>query len=81
MLTSVPVIDLAPYFAGTPEGKKSVAAQVAAAAEDIGFFKIANHGIPLFQIEEVFRTAAEFFRQPEVIKADVRAPRSGSARG
>lgn len=81
MLTSVPVIDLAPYFAGTPEGKKSVAAQVAAAAEDIGFFKIANHGIPLSQIEEVFRTAAEFFRQPEVIKADVRAPRSGSARG
>lgn len=81
MLTSVPIIDLAPWFAGTSDGKRGVARQVAAAAEQIGFFKIKNHGIPLAQIDEVFRTAADFFRQSDAVKAHSRAPRSGSARG
>jgi isopenicillin N synthase-like dioxygenase len=45
-LLSVPIIDLAPYFAGTPEGKAEVAKKVDEACRSIGFLVITNHGIP-----------------------------------
>ena len=45
-LQYVPIIDLAPYFAGTPEGKAQVAKAVDQACRDIGFLVITNHQIP-----------------------------------
>jgi len=45
-LQYVPIIDLAPYFAGTPEGKLQVARAVDQACRDIGFLVITNHQIP-----------------------------------
>lgn len=80
MLTLVPAIDISPYFAGTPDGKKAVAAQVARACEEIGFLKIKGHGIPLAQIQEAFRTAERFFLQPPAEKDKCRTS-SSSTRG
>lgn len=80
MLTSVPAIDISPFFTGTPAAKKAVAADVARACEGIGFLKIKGHGIPLAQIEEAFRTAEQFFLQPVEIKNRSRTS-SASARG
>ena len=80
MLTSVPAIDLAPYFAGSPDDKMAVAEQVARACEEIGFLKIKGHGIPRAQIDEAFRTAALFFDQPVEVKNRSRTT-SASARG
>ena len=39
----VPVIDLQPYFLGTPGGKDAVAKAVGIACRDIGFLVITNH--------------------------------------
>src|SRR5687768_5639150 len=44
-LLSVPIIDLAPFFSGTPEGKAEVARKVDEACRSIGFLVITNHGI------------------------------------
>ena len=43
---SVPIIDISPFLSGDPDGKASVAQQVAEACETIGFFAIRNHGVP-----------------------------------
>ena len=54
-LQYVPIIDLAPYFAGTPEGKLQVACAVDQACRDIGFLVITNHQIPTDLVERVSR--------------------------
>jgi isopenicillin N synthase-like dioxygenase len=43
VLTQVPVVDVAPFLAGTPAGKQ--ARQIAQARTDIGFFTIVGHGV------------------------------------
>ena len=47
----VPMIDLQPLRDGTPDGLAHVAAQIGAAARDIGFFAVRNHGIPRAAID------------------------------
>ena len=39
MLTTDPIIDIAPFLEGTPDRKRAVAAQVARACTDLGFSK------------------------------------------
>lgn len=39
-MTSIPVIDIAPFLEGTPEGREKVAAEIRKAGEEIGFFVI-----------------------------------------
>jgi len=45
-LKTVPIIDLQPYFSGSPEGKAAVARAVDEACRSIGFLVITNHQIP-----------------------------------
>ena len=63
-LQYVPIIDLAPYFAGTPEGKLQVARAVDQACRDIGFLVITNHQIPTELVERVSRLTRQFFALP-----------------
>ena len=65
---SVPIIDIAPFLSGDPDGKAVVAQAVAEACETIGFFAISNHGVSQNIIEDLREAAHTFFEQPEEIK-------------
>ena len=51
----IPVIDLGPYLAGAPGAIDRAAGELRFALTEIGFYFIANHGVPSGQIREVFR--------------------------
>ena len=81
MLTTVPVIDLAPFREGAPAGKAEVAAQVARACEDLGFFTIAGHGVPADLVARMAAVCREFFDLPLEDKLTARRPRPEQSRG
>ena len=67
----VPVIDMTPYFAGTPEGKRRVAAELGRACRDVGFYVIVGHGVDPQLIEQVESVSREFFDLPIAEKMKV----------
>ena len=73
-MSEIPVIDLAPYFAGTEGGKTAVSQQIRRACEEIGFFTIANHGIPQEVILAAHTAVSTFFDLPQADKDAVIAP-------
>src|SRR5260370_31362642 len=60
----VPVIDLAPYFAGTAQGTRRVTAQLDRACREVGFYIIVGHGVEPHLIEEVETVSRAFFDLP-----------------
>eukprot|EP01037_Dinobryon_pediforme_P025398 gene25398-27534_t len=80
-MTAVPVIDLAPYMAGTPEGRDKVAAEVRQACEEIGFFLIKGHGVDPAMIDATYKASASFFRLPAEDKLTIRQPAGAIPRG
>src|ERR1700746_3540250 len=60
----IPVIDYGPYFAGAPGALEWVAAEVAHACEDIGFFYALNHGVPDELIDRAFAASRRFHSLP-----------------
>ena len=63
-VTSIPVIDIAPYLEGSEAGRRKVAEEVNRACQEIGFFLIKGHGVPQDTIDQTYAKAAEFFRLP-----------------
>jgi isopenicillin N synthase-like dioxygenase len=63
-LGDVPIIDLAPFLAGSPGGRAQVVAEVRRACEEVGFFMIAGHGIPDALIESIRDVSNRFFDLP-----------------
>lgn len=61
----VRIIDLSNF----DERKFEIAEQLWDAATDIGFFQVANHGIPLNQIQSTFAMTEQFFKLPDSVKA------------
>lgn len=61
----VRVIDLSDFEARRAE----ITEQLWSAAVDVGFFQLANHGVPLSQIREAFAMSEEFFALPASVKA------------
>ncbi|KAF3013035.1 hypothetical protein E8E14_009455 [Neopestalotiopsis sp. 37M] len=45
--------------------------QLCAAAEDVGFFAIVDHGIPQADVDAMFATSEAFFKLPEAAKRSV----------
>jgi isopenicillin N synthase-like dioxygenase len=78
---TVPVIDLQPWFSGTPEGKSTVAKAVEAACRDIGFLVITRHQIPEELIRRVSDASRQFFALPLEAKRKVDRPREDAVRG
>src|SRR3984957_12001147 len=68
MPSSVPVIDLAPWFSGTAEDRAAVAAEVDAALRSVGFFLITGHGVPDELRTRVRAGARRFFALPTEVK-------------
>lgn len=60
----IPVIDVGPMFAGAPGALDRVGAAVRDACETIGFFYIANHGIPEALIDDAFAQSKRFHALP-----------------
>lgn len=74
--SEIPIIDISPIFSSSLDERKAVAQQVRAAAQNMGFFYIKNHGIPAEVIQDVYEAGLEFFRQDLEIK--MRADSSGT---
>ena len=62
---SLPVVDFGPFLAGTPEGRRAVAREIGAACEGMGFFYLANHGVPESERAAIFDAARRFFALPQ----------------
>jgi isopenicillin N synthase-like dioxygenase len=60
----IPVIDYGPYFAGEPGALDRVAAEVAHACRNVGFFYALNHGVPDAVIERAFAASRRFHALP-----------------
>lgn len=78
---TVPLIDISPFLAGSPDGRRDVARAVAAACAEIGFFAITGHGVPADITSRLRRLAHEFFGLPEDEKARAIHPVPGTPRG
>ncbi|MBM61721.1 MAG: oxidoreductase [Acidobacteria bacterium] len=59
----IPVIDLSPSFSGE-DGPMSVAEEIGAACESLGFLIVTGHGVPSATITAMVKTAEAFFVQP-----------------
>ena len=68
MQSSVPVIDLTPWFSGEETARGGVAARVDAALQSVGFFLITGHGVPGELRAEVRAQARAFFALPRDTK-------------
>jgi len=63
-IDQIPVIDLGPTFAGANGALAAVADAVRDACETVGFFYIANHGVPQDLIDEAFAQSRRFHATP-----------------
>jgi isopenicillin N synthase-like dioxygenase len=77
----VPVIDIAPYFAGTPDGKRRVADQIGRACREVGFYVIAGHGVDRELVDQVEAVSREFFDLPIEEKMRLHVGNSPGAAG
>ena len=68
MASSVPVIDLAPWYAGDARARGAVAAEVDSALQSVGFFLISGHGVPDELRTRVRAAARTFFALPRETK-------------
>jgi isopenicillin N synthase-like dioxygenase len=60
----IPVIDYGPFFTGSPGAIERVAAEVAHACENVGFFYALNHGVPETVIDRAFAASRCFHALP-----------------
>jgi len=74
MAGAVPLIDLGPWFDGTPETRKAVGRQVDAACRDLGFLVIEGHGVDPDLIERMRAVSFAYFDLPEAEKLKLRMP-------
>jgi isopenicillin N synthase-like dioxygenase len=65
---AVPVIDIAPWLSGDPDGSAAAAAQVDHALRSVGFFLITGHGVPPELRARVRAEARAFFALPADVK-------------
>ena len=67
-LSGLPLIDVGDLRGTDRRAQRRVADRIGAAARDIGFFRISNHGIDLAQVEATYRMAERFFGLPDAEK-------------
>ncbi len=63
-IEQVPMIDFAPFLAGTPDGKLAVAVSIGAACRDVGFLYLRYHGVAPAMTAGIFEAAERFFSLP-----------------
>src|SRR5258707_5614721 len=75
-LDRIPVLDLGDYRAGKPGGIEHVALDLRDVAETVGFFYVANHGVPQALIDRAFAEDARFHALPLDQKLALRIDRN-----
>lgn len=68
----IPVINVSPLRDGNQEKAKSVGKEIRKAAEEVGFFYICNHGIPIEVIDKAYNATIDFFARPRSFKDKVK---------
>jgi len=63
-LREIPVIDVAPFLAGTPDERRRVAAEVNRACEELGFLIVRGHGVPADLVADMYDVSRRFFELP-----------------
>lgn len=63
-VSDIPIIDFGPFLNGSAAERAAVAAKIGKACEEVGFFYLANHGIPQELIDATFGVSKEFYAQP-----------------
>jgi isopenicillin N synthase-like dioxygenase len=79
--TEVPVVDLAPAWSSGLDARRAVAAEIAAACREVGFFYIRNHGIAGDDIDRIFQTAVDFHSLPLTAKMEVSVTKNNHFQG
>ena len=69
---TIPVIDFAAAFAGTPGARAAAAAELRDALANVGFFIMTGHGVPRDLIAQTFAEARRFHAQPMDAKMALR---------
>lgn len=69
MASSVPLVDLEPWFHGGVDDRAEVAARIDRALQDSGFLLITGHGVPDELRRRTRESARRFFGLPEETKA------------
>ncbi len=67
-MSSVPTIDLTPWFDGTSAGRAAVAHQLDEALQSVGFFLVTGHGVSRADRAAVRSAARDFFALPDEVK-------------
>lgn len=80
-LMTVPIIDIAPYWGGSEQRKRSVAREIDEACRDIGFLLISGHGVPRDLVASVDEVSRAFFDLPLEEKMRVMRPAPDVTRG
>lgn len=81
-MREIPVIDLTPFGDdGGAAERGQVAAQVAEAAEGLGFLVVSGHGVPAAAGQALYDAALDFFDLPLDEKLAVRRPKDDQNRG
>jgi isopenicillin N synthase-like dioxygenase len=76
---SLPVIDMAPLFTGDAGAQSAVAAAIARACEDDGFFYVIGHGVGADTLARLEAEARGFFALPPAEKEAMSMARGGAA--
>jgi isopenicillin N synthase-like dioxygenase len=61
---TIPVLDLGPYRAGATGARAALGVELRHACENVGFYFLANHGVPQALIDRVFAEVARFHAMP-----------------
>jgi isopenicillin N synthase-like dioxygenase len=69
---AVPLLDLERFLAGVPGSADELAASLRAAATNVGFFYVANHGVPAELVASAFAAAERFHALPLERKLEVK---------
>jgi isopenicillin N synthase-like dioxygenase len=80
-VSAIPVIDVAPLLAGSPQQALDVAGAMGRACREVGFFYITGHGVPAGLLARVFEHSAAFFAGPAAMREAVAFSGPGGNRG
>lgn len=75
--TSILTVSLAPWFDGTDEGRREVAALVDRSFRDMGFMVITDHGVDPDLPGRLRSALLDFFQAPEEVKESIRVGQLG----
>jgi isopenicillin N synthase-like dioxygenase len=74
MSSEIPVINVSQFLSANELDRVRVVKQVREALEEVGFLRIAGHGVPASLIQRVSKASLDFFDRPEGEKARYSRP-------